>query len=55
MTNRLEDPKINVKIKLSILWATVMFLYLYVDVFAFYKPGNLFKPNYPDLKFQLLT
>jgi len=35
----LEDVKINIKIKLSALWATVMFIYLYVDVFGFYKPG----------------
>ena len=41
MTNRLEDVKINVKIKLSALWVTVMFLYLYVDVFAYYIPGRL--------------
>ena len=39
MTNRLEDVKINVKIKLSALWATVMFLYLYVDVFGLFRPG----------------
>ncbi len=37
----LEDVKINVKIKLSALWVTVMFLYLYVDVFANYIPGRL--------------
>jgi hypothetical protein len=35
----LEDVKINIKIKLSALWATVMFIYLYVDVFGFFKPG----------------
>ena len=35
----LEDAKVNIKIKLSILWATVMFLYLYVDVIGFYQPG----------------
>ena len=35
----LEDVKINIKIKLSALWASVMFIYLYVDVFGFYKPG----------------
>ena len=27
------------KFKLSALWATVMFLYVYVDIFGFYKPG----------------
>ena len=35
----LEDVKINIKIKLSALWASVMFIYLYVDVFGFFKPG----------------
>ncbi|MCJ7814202.1 MAG: DUF6326 family protein, partial [Candidatus Atribacteria bacterium] len=35
----LEDVKINIKIKLSALWATVMFIYLYVDIFGFFKPG----------------
>ncbi len=37
----LLDTKIDVKIKLAALWATVMFLYLYVDVFMFFKPGVL--------------
>ena len=41
MTNRLEDVKINVKIKLAGLWATVMFLFLYVDVFGFMVPGHI--------------
>jgi len=35
----LEDPKINVKIKLSALWVTLMFFYLYNDVFTFFQPG----------------
>lgn len=33
----LEDPKINVKIKLSILWIALMFFYLYNDVFTLYR------------------
>jgi hypothetical protein len=37
----LEDAPVNVKIKLSVLWATVMFLYIYVDIFGFYQPGEL--------------
>ena len=37
----LEDLKINVKIKLSALWATVMFCYIYADYFGLYKPGKL--------------
>ncbi|MHA1996117.1 MAG: DUF6326 family protein [Candidatus Hodarchaeales archaeon] len=39
MTNRLEDVQINVKIKLSALWAAMMFCYVYADVFGFYIPG----------------
>ena len=37
----LEDMKVNVKIILSSLWATVMFIYIYVDFFGFYQPGEL--------------
>lgn len=35
----LEDIKLNVKLKLSALWASFMFLYIYVDYFAFYRAG----------------
>lgn len=35
----LEDMKINIKIKLSALWAAVMFLYAYADIKAFFRPG----------------
>ena len=35
----LEDVKINVKIKLSALWVTLMFFYLYADVLTFYQRG----------------
>ncbi len=37
----MEDAKINVKIKLSALWVTLMLIYIYVDIFGFYKPGTL--------------
>ncbi len=37
----LEDYKINIKLKLSALWASVMFLYLYGDYFSLYKTGTL--------------
>ncbi len=36
-----EDIKVNVKIKLAILWATLMFIYIYVDIFKFFEPGTL--------------
>ncbi len=36
-----EDSRINVKQKLSALWAALMFVYVYVDIFSFYKPGAI--------------
>ena len=36
-----EDLKINVKLKLSALWASVMFCYIYADYFGLYRPGKL--------------
>ncbi|MBM3925699.1 MAG: hypothetical protein FJ320_06870 [SAR202 cluster bacterium] len=38
-TRELEDIRVNVKLKLAALWASLMFVYLYVDVISFYKPG----------------
>lgn len=40
-TRRLADPKVSVKVKLSGLWTSVMFCYIYADYFGLYKPGNL--------------
>lgn len=40
-TNKFEDVKINVKLKLALLWASFMFLYIYVDYFHLYMPGIL--------------
>lgn len=37
----LEDFKVNVKIQLSGLWASVMFCYIYADYFGLYVPGKL--------------
>jgi len=37
-SNTLEDYKINIKIKLSILWASVTLFYLYGDYFELYIP-----------------
>lgn len=37
--SKLEDAKINVKLKISALWIAVMFLYAYVDIFSLSKPG----------------
>ncbi len=39
----LEDVKVHVKLKLSALWASVMFCYIYADYFGLYVPGALQK------------
>jgi len=31
--NVLEDIKVSLKLKLAVLWASLMFLYIYVDYF----------------------
>jgi hypothetical protein len=33
-TRALEDVKVNVKLKLAALWASFMFLYIYVDYWS---------------------
>jgi uncharacterized membrane protein len=40
-TNKLEDFKVNVKIKLAALWTSVMFCYIYEDYFELYVPKKL--------------
>ncbi len=37
----LENPKINIKIKLAALWASVTFCYLYGDYFELYTPEKI--------------
>lgn len=34
-----KDPQIPVQAKLAAAWTSFMFLYIYVDYFALYKPG----------------
>jgi hypothetical protein len=38
-TTRLDDQPISVRAKLAAAWTGVMFLYAYVDILGFYKPG----------------
>ncbi|MGH2666505.1 DUF6326 family protein [Flavobacterium sp.] len=40
-TNNLQDFKVNIKIKLSALWASVMFCYIYGDYFSLYVPQKI--------------
>lgn len=35
----LDDQQIPVRAKLAAAWTSVMFLYAYVDIIAFFKPG----------------
>jgi len=37
----LEDLKVNVKLKLALLWVALMFLYIYNDIFSMYQPGHV--------------
>jgi hypothetical protein len=37
----LEDPKVNVRVKLAAAWTSVMFCYIYADYFDLYRPGKL--------------
>jgi hypothetical protein len=40
-TDKLEDFKVNIKIKLSALWAGVTLCYLYCDYFELYVPDKV--------------
>ena len=39
--NTLEDIKVSVNLKLATLWASFIFLYIYVDYFSLYMPGKI--------------
>src|SRR3954447_24960592 len=38
-TTALHDPPVPVRAKLAAAWTSFMFLYIYVDYLALYKPG----------------
>ena len=40
-SNKLEDFKVNLKIKLAALWTSVMFCYIYEDYFELYVPKKV--------------
>ncbi|WBV60123.1 DUF6326 family protein [Chryseobacterium camelliae] len=58
MENKLEDYKVNIRIKLSALWTTIMFCYIYGDYFELYVPkkveGLLSGQNILDSPMKLL-
>ncbi len=39
--NALEDIKVSVQLKLATLWASLMFLIIYLDYFHLYMPGKI--------------
>ena len=39
--NALEDIKVSLKLKLASLWASLMFLIIYVDYFHLYMPSTI--------------
>jgi hypothetical protein len=39
--NTLEDIKVSLKLKLAMLWTSLMFLYIYVDYFHLYMTGMI--------------
>lgn len=41
MAKILEDVKVNVKVKLALLWVALMFFYIYNDVFSLFQPGHV--------------
>jgi hypothetical protein len=40
-TSALHDPPVPVRAKLAAAWTSFMFLYIYVDYLALYKPGSI--------------
>ena len=40
-TTALHDPPASVRAKLAAAWTSFMFLYIYVDFLALYKPGSI--------------
>lgn len=41
MKAKLEEQKVNVRVKLAAMWASLMFFIIYIDYFHLYMPGSL--------------
>jgi len=53
-TDMLENRKVNVKVKLALLWVALMFFYVYNDILSMYQPGHvaeLFEGQLEGVKF----
>lgn len=40
-TTELEDVEIDIEMKLSALWISMMLLYIYADILSFFRPGQV--------------
>ena len=40
-SHELHDAPVPIRLKLAALWTSVMFLYVYVDIFTLFKPGTV--------------
>ena len=36
-----DDRKVNVKVRLALLWVALMFLYIYNDILSMFQPGHV--------------
>ncbi|MHB9033405.1 MAG: DUF6326 family protein [Anaerolineae bacterium] len=36
-----EEVKLTVKVKLAAMWAALMLMYIYADIFSLFRPGSL--------------
>jgi hypothetical protein len=37
----IDDERVGVRLKISALWVSLLFLYAYGDIFGFFKPGQI--------------
>ena len=37
----LEDKKVNVKVRIALLWVALMFFYIYNDILSLFQPGHV--------------
>lgn len=40
-SSRFIDHEVGVRLKISVLWVVLLFLYAYGDIFGFFKPGQI--------------
>ena len=36
----LSDRKVNVKVRLALIWAALMLFHIYNDIFSLFQPGH---------------